>query len=661
MTAMGIILGTAAYMSPEQARGRAADKRTDIWAFGCVLFEMLAARRPFEGEDVTEVLAAIVNSKPVWELLPATVPAPLVNLLTRCLEKDIRLRLRDIGDVRFDLSEALAPSVNRVTPSSASGHVRLVWLAAAIIVCVLTTIAWWPRSAPIAIATPTRFSFVVPEGQRPPGGLRHLAISPDGSVIVFATSSRLYRRALNQMEPEPIAGTEGATLPMFSPDGRSIAYLGLTGARRNFALKTVPVGGGSPVKLADLGEVSNRAGWTPLDSSMAWNGDDIVISSPAGVSAVSATSGTQRVLVSLDPAVEVGTAPQLLDNGRRVLFTVRRVNETGPEASSIVVQTVGSADRRMLVRAAKAGVALTTGHLVYLRGTDLMAAAFDTRRLEVTGDPRVIATGVTVQSAVSDAGTIAYQADFPAATPRMPVWVDRHGNEEAIPMPPQVASLLRLSPDGRRLALTGDTEIRVWSFEKRTITRMAEPGGGHWDAVWRTDGRRLLFSNGASQTVVRILEKTIDDAATATVLTEAPDGGYPNAISPDDRFLIFHRGAGELMLQALDPPAPARPLVTGVALNAVFSPDGRWIAYQSEEAGRAEIVVRAFRDTAARRWQVSSNGGRYPLWSPDGRELLFINGAGVLTSVAVDSRNGFATGTPVELFQTRAYIPGTYS
>jgi len=337
-----------------------------------------------------------------------------------------------------------------------------------------------------------------------------------------------------------------------------------------------------------------------------------------------------------------------------VLYTLRRVGETGPDASSIVVQTVGGTTRRPLVRAARLGIAVATGQLVYLRGADLMASALDLRRMEVTGDPTVIATGVTAHWAVSNTGTIAYQVSA-GVSPRNLVWVDRHGKEDPIPMPPQPASLLRLSPDGRRLALGSDLEIDVWSFEKSTITRISEAGGKHWDAVWTKDSRRLLFSSGVSMTGMRILSKVVDGAGAATVLTEAPDGGFPNALSPDDRFLLFHRGIGELMLQSLDPPGTPHQLTKGIALNAVFSPDGQWIAYQSVDAARPEIFVRSFSNTEAGPRPVASGGGKYPLWSPDGRELFFIDNDGWLTSVSVDTREGFATGLPVRLFLTRAY------
>jgi serine/threonine-protein kinase len=660
MTAMGIVLGTAAYMSPEQARGRPVDKRTDIWAFGCVLFEMLAGRRPFDGEDVTEVLAAVVKSEPAWSLLPASVPPAPVRLIRRCLEKDSRLRLRDIGDARVDLiDDAAAPAATSVPAPRRSGRERLAWFAALVVVAAVAAAAWWPRPAPAFQGVLTRFPIVLPDGQRFTGGLRHLAVSPDGAVIVYAANGQLYRRALSEPEPQPIKGTDDSPMvPVFSPDGRSIAYGTVSG--QNFVIRTIPATGGTSVKVTDLPLASNEGGWTAADASIAWDGNQIIGVGPKGIWTVPASAGVPQALVSLDPAAEVATAPQLLDNGRQVQFTLRRVGETGAEASSIVVQTVGSSTRKILVRAAKFGAILPSGHLVYLRGTDLLALPFEARRLEVTGDPMVIATGVTAQWAISNTGTIAYQISA-AVSPRTLVWVDRHGKEDPIAMPPQIGSLIRLSPDGRRLALTGGSEIRVWTFEKSTMTRLSESGVGHWDAVWRGDGRRLLFSSGSSLTAMRIIMKAADGGGAATVLTEGPDGGFPNAVSPDDRFLVFHRGAGELMLQPLDPVGPPRQLVPGIALNAVFSPDGRWIAYQSNEVGGTEIVVRAFPNTGAGRWQVSSGGGRHPLWSPDGRELFFISAAGVLTAVPVESRDGFATGPPVELFRTRPYAADSNS
>jgi eukaryotic-like serine/threonine-protein kinase len=662
MTAMGMILGTASYMSPEQARGKAVDKRTDIWAFGCILFEMLAGRRPFDGEDVTEVLASVVRAEPAWAMLPSGVPPPLVRFLRRCLEKDRRLRLRDIGDARLDLAEdAAAPAPGPAPTPQNSTRERLAWLAAVVVMTTIAAGAWLLRPSLPHPGPITRFSIVLPQGQRFTGALRHVAVSPDGGMIVYAATGGLYRRALNDPEPHLIQGTnENATHPEFSPDGRSIAYIALDPTGQTYLVKRVPTAGGTPVKILDLGAMRDPGGWNPLDTSLRWTDDQIIGTGSSGIWSVPASGDTPQTLVSVDSAVEGATSPQLIDSGRRMLFTVRHVGASGPEAFSVVAQLIGSETRKVLVTAGRSGVALASGHLVYLRGADLMAVAFDERRVEVTGDPIVVATGMSAHMAISSAGTMAYQMTA-AADLRSPVWVDRHGREEAIAMPPQNVALLRLSPDGSRLAMTGGSEIRVWSFERSTMTRLSEADTGQWDAAWMPDGRRLVFSAGRSVTASPpILVKAADGSGAATTMTPDP-GGFPNAVSPDGKFLVSHRGAGELMLQQLNPSGPPRQLVKGLALNATFSPDGHWIAYQAAESGRTDVFVRAFPDTEAGRWQVSSGGGKYPVWSSDGRELFFISAADALTVVSVEARGGFATGPPLELFRTNPYVADSNS
>ena len=657
MSQMGIILGTAAYMSPEQARGKAVDKRTDIWAFGCVLFEMLAGRRPFDGEDVTEILASVVKTEPAWALLPSSVPRRLVGLIRRCLEKNPRLRLRDIGDAQFDLvADAAEPAP---TPAALQRHVwreRAAWLIALVLVAAVGAGGWVLRRARSAApAHVTRFSIVLPEGQRFTTGVRRLAVSPDGNVIAYTANNQLFRRALNDLEPRLIPGTnETPIIPEFSPDGRSLIYATLEPTSNSYVVKRIPVTGGTAVTIAGLGSYRDQGGWSPADVTMAWDGDQIVGSRASGIWIVPAGGGAVRALVTVDPSVEVALWPRLIDRGRHLLYTLRRVGQTGPDAFSIVVQPVDGGSRKVLVTAGRLGISLPSGHLAYLRGTDLMAVRFDERTQAVSGEPVVIASDMPPQIAVSPAGTLVHLMPAGLAT-RTAVWVDRRGSEEPIGIPPQPMTLLRLSPDGSRLSISSGAEIRVWTFAKATMTRLREEDAGQWDTAWMPDGNRLLFSAGRVVTNNRILMKAADGSGAATTVIPSAASGFPNDVSTDGMLLLYHRGVGELMLYPLDGSAPPRQIVKGRALNAVFSPDGRWIAYQGIESNRIEIVVRAFPDLDAGRWQVSTGGGRYPVWSPDGRELFFVSDSGHLTAVTVDSNKGFATGAPVELFRIDGY------
>ena len=655
MSQIGTILGTAAYMSPEQARGKIVDKRTDIWAFGCVLFEMLSGRRPFDGEDVTEILASVVKSEPAWKLLPASVPPRLVRLIKRCLEKNPRQRLRDIGDAQFELALDTESAPVSAAPSRHAWRERAVWIGALALVAAVGAAGWMLRRATTAPALVTRFSIVIPEGQRLNAAARRIAVSRDGSMIVYSANNQLYRRALNASEPQAIAGSnESPTFPEFSPDGRSIVYGTFDATSRSFVLKSIPVTGGTAVAVATLSPIRDAGGWLPAEASMSWDGEQIVGSKPGGIWAVPAGGGAERTLVTVDPAVEVATGPRLINGGRHLLYSVRRVNQTGPEAVNIVVQPVDGGSRKVLVTAGRNAYPLPTGHLVYLRGSDLMAVRFDESRQAISGDPVVVARDVPLPIAMSPAGTLVYLESRGVAS-RTAVWLDRRGSEEPIPMPPQQISLLRLSPDGSRLTVSSGDEIRVWSIAKQTMTRLREEEGGQWDAAWMPDGNRLLFSAGRTLGSNRILMKAADGSGTATTVVSTEGGGFPNDVSTDGKFLMYHKGVGELMLHTLDGSAPPRQIVKGAALNAVFSPNGKWIAYQAIENSRSEVFVRAFPDLDAGRWQVSTTGGRYPVWSPDGHEIFFISVAGHFTVVKVDSEKGFATGAPVELFRTDAY------
>lgn len=659
MSQIGVILGTAAYMSPEQARGKPVDKRTDIWAFGCVLFEMLSGRRPFDGEDVTDILAAVVKTEPPWALLPSHVPQTLVRLLKRCLEKSPRHRLRDIGDAQFELTaDVPPPAVTPAIPHRSAWRERAVWIGALVVVAAVAAIGawgWMIRNA--RAATPghvTRFAFVLPEGQRFTSGLSRLAVSPDGSVFAYTANNQIYRRALSDLEPQAIAGTnESPTLPQFSPDGRSISYVTFDTPTNVYVLKRVPVTGGTAVTVAPLGQYRGEGGWAAADVSVAWDGDHIVGSRATGIWIVPANGGDVREIVTVDPSLEVALMPRLIDGGRHVLYALRRVGQTGPDAFSIIAQPVSGGSRKVLVTAGRLPIPLPSGHLAYLRGTDLMAIRFDEASQSVSGDAVVVARDMPGQMAVSATGTLVY-VPVTTLTARTAVWVDRRGVEEQIGMPPQSMTMLRLSPDGSRLSIASGAEIRVWTFAKSTMTRLREEEAGHWDTAWMPDGNRLLFSIGRVIATNRILMKAADGSGTAT--TVIPNAaGFPNDVSNDGKVLLYHRNLDELMLYRLDGSGPPQQIVKGRALNAVFSPDGRWVAYQGGPNNRVEVFVRAFPGLDAGQWQVSTAGGRYPVWSPNGRELFFLSDAGDLTAVAVDSTKGFATGAPVPLFRTDAY------
>ena len=331
---------------------------------------MLAGRRPFDGEDVTELLASVVKAEPVWTLLPSRVPQRLVRLIRRCLEKNPRLRLRDIGDAQFELTaDPTEAAPASAAPPRGQRRERVVWVGALVLAAAVGAGGWLLRPAASAPGHVTRFSIVIPDGQRLPQAGRRIGVSPDGRVIVYSANGQLYRRTLDDPEPHPIPGTnENPTIPEFSPDGRSLIYSTFVSASQSFVVKRIPAIGGTALAIADLGQTREYGGWSPADASITWDGDRLVGSRPSGIWTAPATGGAPETLVTVDPTVEVASWPRLIDRGRHLLFTLRRVDQVGPGAYTIVVQPVEGGTRRVLVTAGRFGRPFPSGHLAYLRG-----------------------------------------------------------------------------------------------------------------------------------------------------------------------------------------------------------------------------------------------------------------------------------------------------
>jgi serine/threonine-protein kinase len=664
-TRMGVTLGTPAYMSPEQARGKAADKRSDIWAFGCVLFEMLAGRPPFDGDTVTDVLAGIVQAEPAWTALPASVPAHIGRLLHRCLEKDRRNRLRDIGDAIAELSvesheaPAAAPAPARVITRE-----RLAWLAALVIISgVVGGSAWSLRSRPREVGPVARFVITLPEGQRftEPPGFRRVVVSPDGKTIVYAADNQLYRRELHEPEAHAIPGTrEAPILPTFSPDGSYIAYSASDKADK-YALKKISATGGTAVTVRTGDDFRASDNLLTREFGLAWFGNQLLSAESRGIKTVPDTGGASQSLVSVDGKTEVASSPQLLADGKRLLFTLRKPDKPGVEANTIVAQAVDGSDRRVVIEAGAGARLLSTGHLIYSGGSDLLAVRFDERRLAVIGHPVIVAREVARGWDVSTTGTLVYERAPDPWDPAALVWVDRQGRERTI-----AASALpgggnvRLSPDRTRIALTAGGDIWVWSMARETATRLTlTTDAAESNPAWLPNGRRLVFESGPINHTAagrRIFVTQADGSGSKTDITGEP-GGFPDAVSPDGKYLVFHTMgySPTLMLQALDPPGAPRPLLSGRCMNLEFSPNGRWIAYQGFDSGQSEIYVQPFPAVESGRWQVSSGGGSRPLWAPNGRELFYLDGSQRLMAIPVESGAMFAMGKPTLLFAAGGY------
>jgi serine/threonine-protein kinase len=675
-TVTGLVLGTPAYMSPEQARGRPADRRADIWAFGVVLLEMLTGRRL--------PLAMLIASDQDLGGLPAGTPAVVERLLHRCLEKDPRRRLQAIGEARLLIEEALAgPSAEEKAAAPAplawwqSGW---AWLAAAVAMAAACAAVWFLKPAPPVTRVVGRFELSLPEGQAFTRTGRHmLAISPEGAKFVYVANKQLYVRAMNELDAQPVRGTsEDPMEPVFSPDGQWLAYFtpvgGAGSSNGAWTLKKIAVAGGGSITLAQLPAAPFGATWRNGTIAFGLN------SGGATVQAVPDSGGALRTLATADAAKEFVSQPQLLDDGKHLLFVLRDRGGTEGEGR-IVVQALDGKDRRTLVNGGSDPRVLPTGQLLYIHDATLLAVPFDRKRLAVTGGPVPVMEGVREtnttwagQFAVSSTGTLVFWPGSAqsATAPRSLVWVDRDGHEQPIPAKARPYGFARLSPDGKKIAVTSaDEENDIWTFDlaNEALTRVTSGPAYEWGPVWTSDGKYLFFSSspvvpayGVHSDVYR---KASDGTGTTEALTERLGGGDPRSLAPDGRSLVYMgfspQGAAELFLLPLDPKGPPRGLFPDVKFyeyNAGISPDGRWLAYDSNESGQWEVYVRPFPAVDSGRWQISSEGGTRPLWSRSGRELFFLNAAKRMAVVAVQPGAAFAYAKAQLLFDATHYTWG---
>ena len=664
MTGIGMILGTAAYMSPEQARGRVVDKRADIWAFGCVLYEMLTGARAFAGDDATDVVASIIKSDLQWSVLPADTPPAVRTVLRGCLQKDPKQRVRDIGDVRLALEGGFVVTADAGTaPSSASrsGGIRraLPWVAGIVLGSVLTGLGAWIvlGSGVSAPALERRFALTLSESERLPAATGTLVgISPDGQTLTYRASRngvfRLYRRAMDQLEAVPIGDVGAGEAPFFSPDGQSIGFfLGNT-------LKRVSVSGGPSQTVAELPFAARGSSWGPDDTI-------VVALREGGLMRVPAAGGTPMPLATADTGRQLWY-PQILPGGRAVLFTS---SEGRPDAGELEILLLDTGERRTLLPGS-GGRYVPTGHLVFVSGGTLWAVEFDLGRLAVVGTPVPAMEGVrvegggAVQFAVADDGTLVYLPGGTGTAALQLVWVDREGREEPINAPPRRYLYPRISPDGTRLALDvrdQENDIWTWDIVRNTLTRLTfDPAFDQYPA-WTRDGRRVMFFSAREKTLAPFWQAADGTGAVERLGTD-PRPLDQGSLSPDGKRLILRaispNTRDDIVMLTLDGERRIEPLLGTPFLerNAELSPDGRWIAYQSDESGRFEIYVRPFPRVDDGRWQISTGGGTHPLWGPDGRELFYIAGNGALMTVPIQAATGFSAGNGTRLLDVSEYI-----
>jgi serine/threonine-protein kinase len=672
VTEVGVILGTAAYMSPEQARGQPVDQRTDIWAFGCVLFEMLTGKPAFEGEDVMLTLAHVLDRDTDVSSIPGMVSPAVRRTIKLCLEKDPRKRIADIRDVRLALEGGFQETHGSGGPTSPGRSRRFVHsvagAAAAALLAGVATWFWKPAPPPPA-ATVMRFDYALPDGvtlRAPIASV--LDIAPNGEFFVFNGSGGIYVRSLDDLEARAIPGTDGnITDVVVSPDGREVAYFRTTTTRE---LVKVPIDGGAHISLADsLG----------LPQGLSWEADGtLLFGQPDGIWRVSEDGGTpQRVIEA--QGTELVWGPQLLPAGEWALFSVARTG--GPNRwndADIVVQSLASGERRVLRSGGFDARYLPTGHITYVFGNSLFASSFDVRALELDDERTVMVEGV--QAAVSASGgsgfyaiasngTLAYVpgvAALAAARPRRSlVWVDREGNAEPLPLRPDDYRMVRISPDGTRIALVigravpvsdPPPDLYVFDLETDGLTQLTFNEFTDDGAVWSPDGSRIFFRsfNEAGVGGVYVVPS---EGGTPEFLARSPTNLFPLpwSISADGKTLFISDAASfnDINLATLDvgqadTTTPLLDLVEQVG-QPVLSPNGQWLADReyNQPDDPTEITLRPFPGVRQQRRAVAS--GNHPVFSADGSELFFFDLAGL--SVVPVQYAPLRVGAPRPLFR----------
>ena len=669
-TQLGMVIGTAAYMAPEQAKGLTVDKRADIWAYGAVLFEMLTGRKLFDAGDVSEMLASVLVKDPDISSIGSHVPAHVRSVVRRCLVKDPKQRLRDIGDVRLAMKGTVETTVAAPSDMATAPPLR-VWqrpipaTLAVLAALGLGALAVWSLT-PAPVLDLARFVITAPPSEpvRLDTNTLDLTISPDGRRVVYRTGTppQLYVRALDQLAGTPLAGTEGAQAPFFSADGTWVGFQsGLLGP-----LKKVSVLGGPSVTLCALG--------SPLRGA-SWGADDTIIfatASRGGLRRVAAAGGEPEALTT----PEAGTGgfhhfPEILPGGKALLFTML----TGPGSEGrIALLNLETREEVPLISLGSQPRYAATGHIVYGAEGTLRAVPFDLARLTVTGDPVPVLEDVLTKASgavdfgLAEDGSLVYVTGAAgAAGGRSLVWVDREGREEAVPAPPRAYVYPRIAPDGTRVAVDirdQEQDIWIWDFAGEVLTRLTFGPSPDLYSVWTPDGLRVAFSSqreGAGP--FNLFWKAADGTGTVERLTDSPNDQFSYAFSPDGEQLLFREivpdTGQDLRVLSLDDARTVTPLVATPFddRNAELSPDGHWLAYESNASGQFEIYVRPFPDVEAGRWQVSRAGGIQPAWGPDGQELFYRDPARRLVAVPVRGAGAtFTPGNPEVLFEAQGYF-----
>jgi len=687
-TAAGMILGTAAYMSPEQARGRPVDRRADLWSFGCLLYECLTGVQIFRGETVSDSLAAVLRKEPDWSLLPAETPAMVRLLVRRCLTRELSKRLQDAGDARIHLEEVMEDPQGTLLGLSAASDAmpataqarksRLPWLVATLALLLAAFLAIRAADRPPVTANTHRLTIPVP-GPTEFGDLDASppVISPDGRHVVFgvtddAGATRLWVRDLDDFTARPLDNTQGAAYAFWSPDSREVGFF------ESGKIKRIELSTGRVQAMVDKMSAYPRGA--------SWNANGQILYVPdsnSGVYLADPAAGTERLLTSPDPDVADSSHrwPWFLPDGEHFLF-VSWTNDlrARPEHGGVFLASISGDEKPVRIAPEASLVAYAPpGFLLLALGNNLIARPFDLADKRVTGEGKVIATGVLYNGgnahaafSVSREGTLVY-AGGNAFKPSTLLWYDRSGSTTTVAGEPAVYDSFRLSPSGDRAAATiigesGDGELWMVDLVRGVRTRLEQ---GPWAAnypVWSSDGDLIMYSSQESGTL-NLMTRSSDGSGDSMDLLMDDIDKVPHDWSRDGRYVAYNplglgRGGASIWIYSPET-KKTEALLTGDSTyqDVRFSPDARWLAYASDDSGRMEVVVQAFSDgdgvKAGGRWQVSTAGGRWPHWRDDGREVLYVDPQRRVMSVSVEVQGSrLVLGVPQELFRIPNVIVG---
>jgi len=656
----GVILGTAAYMSPEQARGRPLDKRTDIWSFGCVLYEAFSGQQAYRGETISDSIAAILKSEPNWKALPETTPLKIRDLLRRCLQKDPHKRLHDIADARIEIEEVLGGPSAEIVPETRLAPRRryLPWILAFLLLAFSCIVLWKMLRSPPEISHQVKHLLIIlpdnaplaPAGASPLGeGRPILTLSPDGSCLIYVAiingHTKLYMRQMDREESAPIPGTEGAHTPFFSPDGEWVGFFA------DGKLKKVSLSGGEPEVLCSAS----------LPFGGSWGPDGTIYFTPSqftGIWQISSAGGTPKPLTEVN--IQKGESghywPEILPGGDAMLFSLRD--------GGIGITSLHSNERKMLLESGIYARYSPTGHLVYGEAGKLRAVSFDLTRWEVTNSPVTILEGVrterlgAAQFAFSKDRSLVFVPGIDAREGSL-MWIDRNGKEEPLKLPRGIFGSFKISPNGKALAITiidgKSSDVWIYDITRNMLTRFSF-GQKDSSPLWTPDGKWIVFRSSRDG-AAHFYRKLADGTGEYEQITdkEPCQIGSPCSFSPNGELITLYGRTAQsqdLWILSLKGRKEIHPFLQMPFLESfpAFSPNGLWIAYTSAESGRWEVYVRPYPGPGGGKWRVSTDGGEEARWSQNGRELVYRFGTQWFV-VDIAAGTEFRAGKPRVLFE----------